>query len=345
VRVRPLHEILDTLDQDGCLDGLPFMPEMANRCGHDFAVLKRMDRVKDLVERTGLRRMMNAVILDGDRCDGSHHGGCQALCQSIWKEAWLTKSDSRSRRSRSRLADAPTPQAATLRCTEADLRRFCQVRCDGSEERFRCQQTEMKKASSYMTWWDPRQYWRDWWSGTMTTRVMLGAALLWCFRKFLRHVGGGRILVPAYNRLQQLRGGEVYPYGGGVLRKTPVEKLDLRPGEWVQVKSFDEIRATLSANNRNRGLWFDAEMVKYCNGVYRVLCRVERIIEPKTGRMVNFTNDCIILDGVTTRGEHHGNCHNEYQFWREIWLRRCGEPVSRVTARSPFPASLSVERR
>jgi hypothetical protein len=172
---------------------------------------------------------------------------------------------------------------------------------------------------------------------------MIGAALLWCFRRFLRYVGGGRILVPAYNRLQQLRGAEVYPYGG-ILQKTPVAKLDLRPGEWVQVKSFDEIRATLNVNNRNRGLWFDAEMVKYCDGVHRVLCRVDRIIEPKSGRVVKLTNDCIVLEGVTTRGEHHGNCHNEYQFWREIWLRRCAEPAS-VAARSRFPMSLSAERR
>jgi hypothetical protein len=343
VRVRTLEEILATLDQDGCLDALPFMPEMVHSCGREFTVLKRLDRVKDMVDRTGLRRMLGAVILDGDRCDGSRHGRCQALCQSIWKEAWLTRITSASRPSR--MAVGTGSPATMPGCTEADLLRFCKVSCDGGEERFRCQQTEMKRASSYLAWWDPRQYWRDWWSGTMRTRVMMGAALLWGFRWFLRHVGGGRILVPAYNRIQRLRGGEVYPYGGGVLQKTPVQKLDLRPGEWVQVKSFDDIRATLSLNNRNRGLWFDAEMVKYCNGVYRVLCRVERIIDPKSGRLVNLTNDCIILDGVTTRGEHHGNCHNEYQFWREIWLRRCGEHVATVIARAPVPASRPIEHR
>jgi hypothetical protein len=64
-------------------------------------------------------------------------------------------------------------------------------------------------------------------------------------------------------------------------------------------------------------------MAKYCNGVYRVLSRVERIVDPKTGKMLTFKNDCIILDGVTVRGEYHRfYSQNEYPFWREIWLRR-----------------------
>ena len=51
VTVRSLEEILDTLDDDGCLDALPFMPEMAKRCGQDFTVLKRVDKINDLVDR------------------------------------------------------------------------------------------------------------------------------------------------------------------------------------------------------------------------------------------------------------------------------------------------------
>lgn len=182
----------------------------------------------------------------------------------------------------------------------------------------------MKRASSYLAWWNPRQYWRDWWSGNVSAEEMVRVMLFWLFRLVLRHIGGYRFLVPAYNRLQRLRGGEPYPYRSGGLRKTLVDKLDLQPGEWVQIKSYNEILTTLNANNRNRGLWFDAEMVKYCNGVYQVLCRVEKIIDPKSGKMLRLENDCIILDGVTTRGDHHRFYpQNEYPFWREIWLRRC----------------------
>jgi hypothetical protein len=99
--------------------------------------------------------------------------------------------------------------------------------------------------------------------------------------------------------------------------------VNLKPGELVQVKSYDDILATLDANNKNRGLWFDAEMVKYCGGTYAVLCRVETLIDNKTGRLIKLQNNCIVLDGVTNRGDYHGfNPRNEYLFWREIWLER-----------------------
>jgi hypothetical protein len=336
VRVRPIDEILATLDKDGCLEGLPFMPEMARRCGHEFSVLKRVDKVNDLVDRTGLRRMMDAVILDGDRCDGSYHGGCQALCQPIWKEAWLTRVDS----SATSLLDhhqtrvpvrESVPDAEPI-CTQADLLRGCEEPSERPDQRFRCQQTEMKAASSYLAWWDPRQYWRDWRSGNVTLREMVGVMLFSLFRLVLKRVGGYRLLVPCYDRLQRIRGGEPYPFRAGTLRQTPVVKLDLQPGEWVQVKSYEEILATVNVNNRNRGLSFNVEMVKYCKGIYRVLCRVERIIDPKSGKMLNFENDCIILDGVTTRGDHHRfYSQNEYPFWREIWLRRCAAPMQAGT--------------
>ena len=55
--------------------------------------------------------------------------------------------------------------------------------------------------------------------------------------------------------------------------------LKVHPGELVQVKSKEEIAATLSPEGRNRGLWFDREMLPYCGGTYRVRQRVNRIID------------------------------------------------------------------
>lgn len=318
VTVRALDQILDTLDDNGCLDALPFMPEMARRCGQDFTVLKRVDKINDLVDRTGLRRMDNAVILEREHCDGSFHGGCQALCQSIWKEAWLKRvGEHRS------LDIAQRSAERKIKLTSATLERSCRGPAIDGEEAFRCQQTELKKASAYLAWWDPRQYARDWWYGNVSAGEMIRMFAFWIFTLVATRIGGYRFLVSAYNRLQSLRGGEPYPYMSGSLQTTPTEKLDLRPGEWVRVKSQEEIVATLDTRNKNRGLWFDVEMAKYCNRVYKVLCRVDRIVEPKTGKMLKFGNDCIILDGVTTRGEYHRFYpQNEYPFWREIWLKR-----------------------
>ena len=41
MEIRSKDEILNTLDRDGCLDGMPFMPEMFAFCGKRFQVYKR----------------------------------------------------------------------------------------------------------------------------------------------------------------------------------------------------------------------------------------------------------------------------------------------------------------
>jgi len=338
VRVRTLEEVLATLDSNARLDGLPFMPEMANCGGKEFTVLKRVEKINDLADRSGLRRMKDAVILDGVRCDGTFHGGCQALCQSIWKETWLVRVDDGAagepRSKTSSTSGTTAKQIGAAGGIQEDLLRACRGPESGNEETFSCQMTELKNASSYLAWWDVRQYVRDLRSGNASLGEIVRAFAYWILTLIASHVGGTRLLVGAYNRVQKLRGGDPYPRNG-TLQKTPTEKLHLKPGELVQVKSYDEILETLDTRNKNRGLWFDVEMVKYCNGVYRVLCRVERIVHPKSGRMLTFDTDCIVLEGVTTRGEYHRFYpQNEYPFWREIWLRRYvptpGEPVPRT---------------
>src|SRR6266511_204449 len=93
VGVRSVEEILGTLDQDGRLEALPFMPEMLKFCGRRFRVYKRADKACDRIEFQGMRRMNDAVHLEGLRCDGEAHGGCQAGCLIHWKEAWLKREE------------------------------------------------------------------------------------------------------------------------------------------------------------------------------------------------------------------------------------------------------------
>ena len=102
------------------------------------------------------------------------------------------------------------------------------------------------------------------------------------------------------------------------------------------MKPYAEILKTIDQQNRNRGLYFDAEMVPYCGGTYRVLKRVSRIISERTGKMMTFKNDCIILDGVICQ-----SCYSEkrffcpraiYSYWREIWLERVEPGKQGITA-------------
>jgi hypothetical protein len=322
VRVRGLDEILATLDADGRLDALPFMPEMIPYCEHEFTVLKRIDKINDTVDRTGLRRMTDTVILDGVRCDGAGHAGCQALCQILWKEAWLRPVESRAAFRVGASAPRAAPRAP--RCTAARLTELTRLPRRSGEDRYICQSTELKNVSSYLAWWDVRQDWRDFWSGNVGLGELARYFSRWVFSRVSRRIRGGtRVLVPLYNAVQRRLGGEPILTRQGTLERTPKHRLDLQPGELVRVKSHEEIVATLDKSNKNRGLWFDVEMVKYCGGTYRVLSRVERIIDHKSGKMIVLPNECIVLDGVTTRGDHHRFYpQNEYPFWREIWMTR-----------------------
>src|SRR2546425_633150 len=85
VEIRPLEEIESTLDESGCLDGLPFMPEMGGFCGRRIRVFRCVDKILDFGRSWRLRRLEDTVLLAGLRCDGGAHGGCQASGYLLWK--------------------------------------------------------------------------------------------------------------------------------------------------------------------------------------------------------------------------------------------------------------------
>ena len=107
---------------------------------------------------------------------------------------------------------------------------------------------------------------------------------------------------------------------------TPTATLDLKQGDWVRVKSYGEILATLTTDNKNRGLLFDGEMMPYCGGRFRVRTRVERIVDERTGKMLQMKHPCVTLDDVVCRARY-SECRMFcpraiYPYWREVWLDR-----------------------
>lgn len=193
------------------------------------------------------------------------------------------------------------------------------------EQVYSCQTTDLLLATSPLPWWDFRQYWEDVRSRNVKIWDVLEALIFRVVLKTLK-LGAYRLQLALYNKIQTLRGGALYPFKYGSLTKTPTGTLGLQPGELVQVESQDEILGTVNARNRNRGLSFDPEMVTFCGKQFRVLGRVERIIDEKTGRMSRLGNDCIILQGVACQSRYSGRrlfCPRSlYHFWREIWLKR-----------------------
>ena len=94
VEVCSKEEILATLDEQGCVDGLPFMPEMFQFCGRRFRVRAVAHKTCDTARQTAKSRRLRATVhLEDLRCDGSAHGGCEAACTLFWKDVWLKPAD------------------------------------------------------------------------------------------------------------------------------------------------------------------------------------------------------------------------------------------------------------
>ena len=70
VEIRSPREILATLDQQGTLDGLPFMPEMVRFCGRRFVVDKRAEKICDTIYPIASNQLPDTVLLGNLRCSG-----------------------------------------------------------------------------------------------------------------------------------------------------------------------------------------------------------------------------------------------------------------------------------
>ena len=315
VEVRSPAEILATLDERGTRDGLPFMPEMAAFCGRRFVVDRRAERVCDTVHYSGTRRPPNTVLLADLRCDGSAHGGCQAECRILWKESWLRKVTPGS----------PEPAPAAARDQEPLLARTAQVKqaieVDGRlRDRWTCQATEIPRASKHVKLWDVSSYVREYTSGNVSLGHFLRVTARAAVQEPMRKLG----LLPEVHLPGTASGDDVTP------------PLDLQPGELVQVKTKEEIAATLTPQGRHRGMWFDREMLPYCGRTFRVRRRINRFIDERSGRMVEFKkSDCVTLEGGVCSGDlsvRRWFCPRAiYSFWRECWLRRV-EPAKGAPA-------------
>ncbi|MEX2156213.1 MAG: hypothetical protein WD773_05180 [Gemmatimonadales bacterium] len=314
VEVRSRSEILATLDANGCLDGLPFMPEMLAFCGQRVTVRKSAHKTCDTIQNGPLRRMHAAVHLAGTRCSGAAHDGCEAGCELFWKTAWL-------KAVKNGTGDGGR---ATGGCTEARLveltRRPTQ---NGDETLFRCQATEMVAATVPLSRWDVRSYVRDVRSGNVGAWALCKSLAWSLFTWMTTHLRGYRLQVWLFNTIQRRRGGTPLRVLSGERSVTPKAQLDLQPGELVQVKRVEEITATLDRLQKNRGLYFDLELTPFCGRTFTVERRIRRIIDERSGRMLMLPGDCILLSGVVCTGRYHGHCPRATNaYWREIWLRR-----------------------
>jgi hypothetical protein len=323
VQVRSEAEIAASLDGDGMLGGLPFMDEMRRYCGRVARVARRAERI--CVEGTAtMRRVEEAVFLEGLRCDGAAHGGCDRGCLLLWKEAWLRRVPSAAALAGGH-GESAGGAGARLAAGGAAMEpvNSCMHACDdtavvvepvdacihaGSDAAepvdagmhargaVRCQSTELARASVPLPGGGLRQRLAELAAGESTPLEFVAAV-------------AGAIESRLWRALRRMR--------PAAAAHAPVPARELQPGDLVQVRSLEAIASTLDAAGRNRGLEFCPGMPSHCGRRYRVARRVDRIIVESNGRDRRL-RDTWVLEGVA--------CHscartNEF-FWRGAWLER-----------------------
>jgi len=320
VEVRSEDAILRSLSSDGTVENMPLMPEMLKFCGRRFRISAIAHKTCDPAHKTGGRKLMNAVHLEGLRCDGAEHGGCQAACLLFWKTDWLKPASEKES------APEPSVQAGLSR----QALELTTARTDGAGRRiYSCQATRLVEATQPLQWWDLRQYVLDLTTGNVALRHMLRVLVLSWAAALTRLGFGYRAATGIYDRIHRLLMRRPAPKVQGIIpvgQPTPTADLRLQAGEEIRVKTNAAILSTLNQAGNNRGMWFGDEMVPYCGGTYRVMQRVERIINEVTGEMMQMKSPCITLDGVVCNSVYSRSrlfCPRAITpYWREVWLER-----------------------
>src|SRR5258706_1472468 len=293
VEVKAPEEILETLDANGAMDQLPFMPEMIAYCGKRFQVSRRVLNTCNSGPYPDMRGFTqhDVVLLDGLRCSGADHDGCQKGCVIFWREAWLRKVDNTAK---SNVVDSKENEGlrARLKTLVRPNVYFCQA-----SELLKVTKTLSRGERIANCLGEVR-------AGNCSPFEMAWRIGIWLMLKIRRVILG--------------------TYARGDKKSTPTESLNLRPGERVEVKSLDSIIESLNGTARNRGLLFFPNMRLLCGREQRVERRLDKIIVDGTGEMRQVHNT-VYLEGSHCGCSYmaFGGCsRGEFAYWREIWLRR-----------------------
>jgi hypothetical protein len=294
VRVKTPDEILQTLDENGAIDHVPFMPEMIAYCGREFRVAKRVVKTCSSGAKSEMRafRTDDVLLLESVRCLGSAHDGCQKACAIFWREAWLRKLPS---------SNNSSPESSAESCKRLQAR----LKTKMTEDRYFCQASEILRATDRLS--RQKRFTKcfdDIRAGNCGPLTMLHQISIWLFWRARRVLFG--------------------PYARGKNKTTPAASLSLQPGELVRIRPINEISQTLNEKAFNRGLYFSPDMRKLCGREQRIERRLEKIIVDGTGEMRRLRNTVYLEDSPC--GCAHvafGGCSRcEFSYWREIWLDR-----------------------
>ncbi len=301
VAVRSAKAIIATLDQHGCLDGLPFMPEMIPLCGKQLRIKRFANKTCVNADSVYIGTLENCVILQSSqRCDGAAHGGCEMGCQFIWKTDWLVElPENHTAPPTETPTDQDIDQATNHRIAENAF-------ADKANNKYRCQQTELVQIANPIGPLKLKQYIDD------NRRDNIS---IFAITSFLCSL----VTKKLFRQSDSLAG----PHP----KRTPTQTLALQVGQRVRVKSLEQIRETLDVNGSNRGLWFDPkEMGDFCGKEMVVSRKITKLIDEKTGFLRQLKEPTVVLSETECSGVFRRFCsRGMLHFWREIWLEEVSQ--------------------
>ena len=114
----------------------------------------------------------------------------------------------------------------------------------------------------------------------------------------------------------------------------------LRVGDLVEVRSAEEIMATLDDRGELDNLPFMPEMLKFCGQRLTVDKVAHKLCDTIVGTGLHKMENAVHLTGSRCDGSSHGGCQTAcLLYWKDAWLKRVepGEPSSPAAGRIELP--------
>ncbi len=238
------------------------------------------------IEGNHVAGISDVVILKGARCSGSHHDGCSRMCTILWKKAWLEIVKGRT-------------EFVSPNIVDKDIEKSSQA-CQGTA-------AALLEATRPLSVFDLGQYEEDYRCKGQNILDTFGMLSSMIFKRvsWLAVIAGRKALLNNRYKIKQA--------------------LELKIGDIVEVKSRKEIMKTLDKDSRLSGWLFSEEMWKYCGKRYRIVNKIDSMVNEITGKF-NHPKDTYALENVVCDGKAFRDCPRKcYWFWKGDWLRRASD--------------------
>lgn len=119
-----------------------------------------------------------------------------------------------------------------------------------------------------------------------------------------------------------------------------MKKTKLRAGDWVEVRSKEEILATLDPRGELGAMPFMPEMFQFCGQRFQVWKRAHKTCDTVNKTGGRWVENSVHLKELRCDGSAHGGCQAGcLLFWRAEWLKESSDPGGNGAPASAAPST------